>query len=344
MRGPDALARKNITLRTGIQIQNIDRLNKTLHFSHGSSLPYHLLAIATGARPRQLPLPGGDVQGVHSLRTLDDCLRIGIELETAERVVVIGGGFIGLEFAAVARKKGKQVTVIEAGDRLMARAVSPFISDWYTRLHAGHGVKLCFNTVISTVDAKNGHVSSISLTDGTSHAADLVVLGIGVIANDGLAAESGLAVDRGVVVDACGRTADPAVFACGDCTATRQAGQGLRRLESVQNAVEQGKAVAAAMLGKEKPFVATPWFWSDQYDAKLQMVGTSSDFDTQVIRGEPDEGKFSVFYFRLGRLIGIDSINRPQDHMLGRKLLDRGLSPTQQQVTDEAFALNSLLA
>jgi 3-phenylpropionate/trans-cinnamate dioxygenase ferredoxin reductase subunit len=146
------------------------------------------------------------------------------------------------------------------------------------------------------------------------------------------------------VVDACGRTADPAVFACGDCTATRQAGQGLRRLESVQNAVEQGKAVAAAMLGKEKPFVATPWFWSDQYDAKLQMVGTSSDFDTQVIRGEPDEGKFSVFYFRLGRLIGIDSINRPQDHMLGRKLLDRGLSPTQQQVTDEAFALNSLLA
>jgi 3-phenylpropionate/trans-cinnamate dioxygenase ferredoxin reductase subunit len=341
MRSPEALARKNISLRTGISVDHIDRAGHELHFSHGSSLPYHRLVLATGARARSLP--GADLAGVFALRGFDDCRQIGAALETAENVVVIGGGFIGLEFAAVARKKGKSVTVLEAGERLMARAVSPFISEWYAQLHASHGVRQCMPAQIVSFAGENGRIHALNLADGTNIPADLVVLGVGVIANDELAAAAGLPVERGIIVDACGRTADPAIFAAGDCTATSLADGSLRRLESVQNAVEQGKAVAAAVLGKEKPFVATPWFWSDQYDAKLQMVGSSAGHDQMVMRGKPEEGRFSAFYYRAGRLTGIDSINRPQDHMAGRKLLDRGLSPRPEEAADEYLPLNAML-
>jgi 3-phenylpropionate/trans-cinnamate dioxygenase ferredoxin reductase subunit len=222
--------------------------------------------------------------------------------------------------------------------------VAPFISDWYAQLHTRHGVDICLKAEISAFAGENGRVVTVNQKNGSKLKSDLVVLGVGVIANDELAAAAGLPVERGIIVDACGRTADPAIFAAGDCTATCLADGSLRRLESVQNAVEQGKAVAAAVLGKEKPFVATPWFWSDQYDAKLQMVGSCAGHDQLVVRGNPDDGKFSAFYFREGNLIGIDSINRPQDHMAGRKLLDRGLSPTPEQAADDSILLNSLLA
>lgn len=342
MRSPEALARKNISLRTGTRVERIDRERRELHFSDGGNLPYHRLVLATGARARTLA--GADLAGVFSLRGLDDCRQIATALDTAENVVVIGGGFIGLEFAAVARKMGKSVSVIEAGERLMARAVSPFISEWFAQLHRDHGVRLCMPAQIAGFAGENGRVRAIGLADGRQIPADLVVLGIGVVPNDELAEAAGLQVERGIVVDDCGRTADAAIFAAGDCTATRRADGNLRRLESVQNAVEQGKTVAAAVLGKEKPFLATPWFWSDQYDAKLQMVGTSAGHDRMVLRGDPASGKFSVFYFRDSRLIGIDTINCPQDHMLGRKLLDQGVSPTPEQAADETLALNALLA
>jgi 3-phenylpropionate/trans-cinnamate dioxygenase ferredoxin reductase subunit len=197
---------------------------------------------------------------------------------------------------------------------------------------------------IAAFAGENGRVRAIHLADGTHIPADLVVLGIGVVPNDELAEAAGLQVERGIVVDDCGRTADAALFAAGDCTATRRTDGSLRRLESVQNAVEQGKAVAAAVLGKDKPFLSTPWFWSDQYETKLQMVGTSAGHDCMALRGNPADGKFSVYYFRDSRLVGIDSINRPQDHMLGRKLLDQKVSLTPEQAADEALALNSLLA
>lgn len=342
MRGPAALARKNIDLRSGVQVDRIDRQAGELQLADGSRLPYHRLVLCTGARPR--PLPGSDLDGVFSLRSLDDCRRIGSALDTAQDVVVIGGGFIGLEFAAVARKKGKTVSVIEAGERLMARAVSPFISNWYAQLHAAKGVELMLNIRLAGFGEDQGRLATVDLENGAKIPADLVVLGIGVVANDELAAAACLPVEHGVVVDDFGRTADPAIFAAGDCTATRRPDGSLRRLESVQNAVEQGKAVAAALLGKHEPFVATPWFWSDQYDAKLQMVGSAAKHDRMVLRGNPGEGRFSAFYFRDGKLAGIDSINRPQDHMAGRKLLDRGVSPTPAQAADEAFTLNSLLA
>jgi 3-phenylpropionate/trans-cinnamate dioxygenase ferredoxin reductase subunit len=342
MRSPEALARKNISLRTGIRVERIDREKRELHLSDGGNLSYHRLVLATGARARSLA--GTDLAGVFSLRGIDDCRQIANALETAENVVVIGGGFIGLEFAAVARKKGKGATVIEAGERLMARAVSPFISEWFARLHVDHGVRVCMPAQIDAFVGENGRVRAIHLADGTHIPADLVVLGIGVVPNDELAEAAGLQVERGIVVDDCGRTADTAIFAAGDCTATRRPDGSLRRLESVQNAVEQAKAVAAAVLGREKPFLATPWFWSDQHGVKLQMVGTSAGNDSMVLRGNMADRKFSAFYFRDSRLIGIVSINCPQDHMLGRKLLDHGVSLTPEQAADETLALNSLLA
>lgn len=341
MRGPDALARKQITLRTGIRVERIDREERTLHFSHGSSLPYHRLVLATGARARQLA--GADLQGVFALRTLDDATRIAQALEAADSIAVIGGGFIGLEFAAIARKKGKSVTVIEAADRLMARAVSAQISEIYARLHTERGVSVRLGSGVSGFVSANGAVSGVTLSDGSIISADLVVIGVGVIPNQELADAAGVICESGVIVDPSGRTSDPFIFACGDCTATRLADGHLRRLESVQNAIEQAKACAATIMGKERPFSAAPWFWSDQYDVKLQMVGTSADHDLSVIRGDVMTYKCSIFYFRGTTLIGLDSLNRPQDHMAGRRLLDQQVFLTPEQAADKGVALAGLL-
>ncbi|MGL4407009.1 MAG: NAD(P)/FAD-dependent oxidoreductase [Zoogloea sp.] len=347
MRGPDALARKNITLQAGFSVSRIDRAAKQIVDAHGTRHDYHALVIATGARARTL---AGAPAGVYALRTLEDCQHIGTALQTAQNVVVIGGGFIGLEFAAVARKKGKTVTLIEAADRLMARAVSPFLSAWYAELHRHHGLDLRLGVGLAGFTSEAGRVTGAHLSDGQHCPADLIILGIGVIPNDTLASDAGLATQQGIIVDTCGRTDDPAIFAAGDCTATRQGDGSLRRLESVQNAIEQGKAVAAAVMGNSKPFVATPWFWSDQYDVKLQMVGSHKtsgaspqESDRQILRGDPASQRFSVFYYHQEKLIGVDSLNRPQDHMSGRKLLDKGISPSPAQAADETFALNSLI-
>ena len=366
IRGPDALARKRIELRTGVAVAAIDRDARELALSDGSRLRYAGLALTTGARVRRLPLPGADCGNVFGLRTLDDVHAIAQRLVDARDVVVIGGGFIGLEFAAVAAKQGKRVTVLEAAERLMARVVAPPVSAFYVDLHRRHGVVVELGCVVSEIVAgdapgsgREGGIrhggpdgdggpdgrfaTGVRTADGREHPADLVVYGIGVVPNDQLAVAAGLACDHGVIVDDCGRTADPRVVASGDCTARRLADGRLLRLESVQNAVEQGKSAAAALLGKERPFVASPWFWSDQYVAKLQMVGLSAGYDEVITRGDPDEGRFSVFYYAAGRLLAIDSINQPQDHMTGRKLLDRGVSPTPAQAADSQFVLPSLL-
>ncbi len=334
IRSPEALAKKQIELRSGVAVTAIDRARRQLALSDGSTLDYAGLALATGARVRPLPLPGADLPNVCGLRTLADVRHIAALLAAARNVVVIGGGFIGLEFAAVAAKAGKAVTVLEAAERLMARVVAPPVSAFYLALHRRHGVAVELGCQVEAIDG----------ADGRRHAADLVVYGIGVIANDALARAAGLECERGIVVDACARTADPHIVASGDCAARRLDDGSLLRLESVNNAVEQAKAAAAALLGSARPFVSTPWFWSDQYDAKLQMAGLSTGYDQVVTRGEPSAGRFSVLYYRAGRLIAIDSINQAQDHMSGRKLLDRGLSPTPEQAADPAFALNALLA
>jgi 3-phenylpropionate/trans-cinnamate dioxygenase ferredoxin reductase subunit len=348
MRAPEMLARKNIELRTGSKVTAIDRAAKLVKLADGSTLPYTGLVLATGAMPRTLPLPGGNAQGVLALRSRDDASaiagRMALCIDKQLPVVVIGGGFIGLEVAATARKKGLAVTVLEAAPRLLGRVLAPMLSDWYAQLHRSHGVQLVLGAQIAAIqtDASN-HVTGVRLNDGTVYPAGLVVVGIGVNPNDELARSAGLACDRGVIVDACGRTSDPHIFAAGDCTARRLSDGSLLRLESVQNATEQGKSVAAALLGQERPFTATPWFWSDQYDKKLQMAGLSSGADQWAVRGDMASGAFSVYHFKGDKMLAVDSVNGTRDHLLARKLLDADVSPTLQQAADVGFDLSGLL-
>ncbi|OGB33222.1 MAG: pyridine nucleotide-disulfide oxidoreductase [Burkholderiales bacterium RIFCSPHIGHO2_12_FULL_67_38] len=348
MRAPEMLARKNITLRTGVTVKAIDRSAQTVVLGDGSALPYTGLVLATGSTPRALPLPGSDAPGVLALRTRDDASAIADRLAACiaqqRPVVVIGGGFIGLEVAATARKKGLAVTVLEAAPRLLGRVLAPVLSDWYAELHRGHGVQLLLGAQVAAIETDaDGAVSGVKLADGSVVPAGLVVVGIGVSANDQLAQAAGLACDRGIVVDACCRTSDPLIVAAGDCTARRLADGNLLRLESVQNATEQGKSAAAALLGQERPFTATPWFWSDQYDKKLQMAGLSMGADGWAVRGDMAAGAFTVYHFKGEQLIAADSVNASKDHLLVRKLLDAGVSPTREQAGDVAFDLASLL-
>jgi 3-phenylpropionate/trans-cinnamate dioxygenase ferredoxin reductase subunit len=351
MRAPELLAKKNIALMNGVAAGNsrgigvtaIDRAAARVTLSDGATLPYDGLALCTGSRLRPLPLAGADLAGVLGLRSLDDARTIAAALETARSVVVIGGGFIGLEVAAVARKKGKAVTVLEAADRLMARVVPPLISQFYFDLHAGHGVEIVLGAMVGELVGTGGSIAAVRTKDGREFAADLVIVGIGVIPNAELAQAAGIECNGGIVVDACSRTSDPAIVAAGDCTARRLPDGLLRRLESVQNAVEQGRSAAAALLGREREFSAAPWFWSDQYDVKLQMLGLAAGHDEAVTRGDVAARKFSVFYYRAGRLIAMDSINQPADHMTARKLFEKGAFPTPAQAADAGFALNSLL-
>ncbi|MBQ0919770.1 FAD-dependent oxidoreductase [Hydrogenophaga aromaticivorans] len=347
MRAPEMLARKNIALRTGVTVKAIDRSAQTVILGDGSALPYTGLVLATGSTPRALPLPGSDAPGVLALRTRDDASAIADRLaaciEQQRPVVVIGGGFIGLEVAATARKKGLAVTVLEAAPRLLGRVLAPVLSDWYAELHRGHGVQLMLGAQVAAIEADASGVTGVKLADGSVAPAGLVVVGIGVSANDQLAQAAGLACDRGIVVDACGRTSDPSIVAAGDCTARRLADGNLLRLESVQNATEQGKSAAAALLGQERPFTATPWFWSDQYDKKLQMAGLSMGADGWAVRGDMAAGTFTVYHFKGEQLIAADSVNASKDHLLVRKLLDAGVSPTREQAGDTGFDLASLL-
>jgi 3-phenylpropionate/trans-cinnamate dioxygenase ferredoxin reductase subunit len=245
--------------------------------------------------------------------------------------------------AATARKLGLAVTVLEAAPRLLGRVLAPLLSDWYAQLHADHGVELVFNAQLSSIDNAQGQVTAVKTADGRRFPAGLLIVGIGVTANDSLARAAGIDCDRGIIVDACARTSVPGVVAAGDCTARRLADGSLLRLESVQNANEQGRSAAAALLGQERPFVATPWFWSDQYDKKLQMAGLSAGAEQWVVRGAPDSGSFSVFHYRDGRLIAVDSVNAGKDHLLARKLLETGVSPAPAQAADSTFDLAGLL-
>jgi len=348
MRAPEMLARKNIGLHTGTRVTAIDRTAKHVTLSDGTTLPYAGLVLATGATPRALPLPGGNAQGVYALRSRDDASaiaeRMAVCIERQLPVVVIGGGFIGLEVASTARKKGLTVTVLEAAPRLLGRVLAPMLSDWYAELHRGHGVQLVLGAQIAEIITDHeGQATGVRLQDGTLYPAGLVVVGIGVNANDELARAAGLACERGIVVDACGRTSDPSIVAAGDCTARRLADGSLLRLESVQNATEQGKSAAAALLGQERPFTATPWFWSDQYDKKLQMAGLSMGAEHWAVRGDISSGSFTVYHYKGDKLLAADSINASRDHLQARKLLDAGVSPTPQQAGDAGFDLNSLL-
>lgn len=348
MRSPEVLARKNINLRTGITANRINRAAKQLVLVDGTSLPYDHLVLATGAIPRKLNMPGSDANGVLALRSMADANamaeRLAVCLQEQLPVVVIGGGFIGLEVAATARKKGLSVTVLEVAPRLLGRVLAPVLSGWYAALHQSHGVQLILNARMQQIEVDtNNTVTGVRMEDGAVIPAGLVVVGIGVAANDILAREAGLLCDRGIVVDAHGKSSDPAIFAAGDCAARTLIDGSLLRLESVQNATEQGKSVAAAILGQDRPFTATPWFWSDQYDKKLQMAGLSMGATAWVVRGDMQSGSFSVYHLREDKLLAVDSVNAAKDHLQARKLLGAGVSPSVAQIADVNFDLASLL-
>ena len=342
LRGPELLAKRNVELITGVRVAAIDRAQRMVRLADGRALPYGGLALATGGRARALPIPGADLDGVVTLRTIEDSRRIGAGIAKATAVAVVGGGFIGLEIAAAARKAGKPVVVLEALDRLLARSSAPFVSDFFLALHRDRGVDVRLGTQVTALTG-SGHVAGVTASDGKTYPADLVVVGVGIVANAELAQAAGIACDRGIIVDDCSRTNDPRVVAAGDCTARRMADGSLLRLESVQNAIEQGKSAAAALLGKSRPFTAAPWFWSDQYDVRLQMAGLSAGHDRIAVRGNVAERKFSVLYFRGDTLLAVDSVNRAPDHIAARKLLDAGRSPTFAQAEDDMFTLASLL-
>ena len=349
MRAPDMLAKKRIELRTGVRVAAIDRAAGSLHLVDGSTLPYRGLVLATGSVPRRLSLPGADAPNVHVLRSRDDASALAASMATAAAaglpLVVIGGGFIGLEAAATARKKGLAVTVLEAQPRLLARALVPALSDWFATLHRSRGVDIVFDARVESLERDGaGPVRAVRLADGTRLPAGVVLVGVGVDADDALARAAGLECDRGVVVDDCARTADPHITAAGDCTVRRRADGSLLRLESVNNATEQGKSAAAALLGQPRPFAGPPWFWSDQYDRKLQMAGLSAGADASVLRGSMDGGAFTLFHLQGDRLVAADSVNAAKDHLAVRKLLDAGVSPTRAQLADPAVDLAALAA
>jgi 3-phenylpropionate/trans-cinnamate dioxygenase ferredoxin reductase subunit len=332
-----------IELRRGKRVTSIHRESFNLELDSGIRIPYRWLILATGARNRKLPVEGTWWEGVCYLRTVSEAADIKQRLELASNVVVIGGGFIGLEIAAAARVLGKNVVVLEALPRLMARAVAPVVSQFFLESHLREGVDVRLSACVSAIRGTGGKVSGVVLEDQSVLPADLVVIGIGVLPNVELAEAAGLAISNGIAVDEFLRSNDENIFALGDCAEYLHAYSATRvRLESVQNAVDQAVTIARTITGKPTPYTAVPWFWSDQFDIRLQMVGLSAGFDQTVIRGMMESRKFSVFYFRDRKLLGIDSINRPADHMAGRKLIAAHKLLTPEQAADEAINLKDL--
>ncbi len=330
-------------LSLGVRVECIDRAAKTIELSDGTTASYDKLVLTTGTRVRTLPLPGADLEGVHYLRTIDDTDAIGGNIHAGTRVVICGGGYIGLEVAAAATKKGANVTVLEMADRVMNRVVAPEVSAYYEALHAGKGVDIRCNVKVSGFEGTE-KVERVTCDGGESFDADLVVVGVGVIPNTELAETAGLACDNGILVDECARTEDPDILAAGDCTNHPNGIYGINiRLESVQNAVDQAAAVANAICGNPTPYAAVPWFWSDQYDVKLQIVGLSQGYDRAVMRGNPDDDSFSVFYLKDGKLLAVDAINSPREYMMGRRLIAAGASPDPEKIKNTDVSVKELV-
>lgn len=337
--------RKGIRLEINSNVEQINPDSRTAELSCGRSISWTGLVLATGARPRGLPDTHGSA-AVHVLRSRDNAVAVAQRLQEClqarRSVVVIGGGFIGLEVAASARKLGLAVTIVEAAARLLERVLCPTLSAWYADLHQSRGSDVITDAKVSAIEPLGTDAARVRLLDGRHFDAGLVVVGIGVEPNDELARMAGIACDRGIVVDGCGRTSMPDIVAAGDCTVRRLDDGSAIRLESVQNALEQGRSAALALLGIERPLRETPWFWSDQYDIKLQIAGLARGTDTSVLRGDLGQKSFSMFHYKEQRLIAVDSINSAKDHMLSRQLIGADISPTPDQAKDTSFNLASL--
>jgi 3-phenylpropionate/trans-cinnamate dioxygenase ferredoxin reductase subunit len=311
--------------------------------SDGGALGYDKLVLAIGGHARPIPVPGADLPGVHVLRTVADVEAIRAKLKPGVRVAIVGAGYIGLECAATFRKLGHDVTVIEMMDRVMNRVVAPEMSRFYQAEHASHGVNLLTDRRVRGLLGDDS-VHAVECADGTQVPADVVIVGIGLVPNCALAEAAGLACDDGIAVDEHCRTSDPDIYAIGDCCSHPSPRYGRRiRLESVDNAFEQAKSAAANICGKVTPHDKTPWFWSDQYELKLQIVGLSQHYDSVILRGDPATRSFSCCYLRDGELIALDAVNHARDFMAARKLIAERARPDLARLANDALALRDTL-
>lgn len=340
-----------IDVQRGRRVTRIDRTARQLWLENGESQAYDQLVLATGGRPRRLPALGIEraeqASNFHYLRTIDDVRRIRNHVRPGQKLAIVGGGYVGLEVAAVAVQCGITVTVLEAQPRVLARVTSPDVSAFYERVHREAGVHLRTSAVVKEIlfAASCDTVRGLLCESGDVIDADFVIAGIGLVPNVELAREAGLEERDGILVDACCRTSDPHILAIGDCVRrpSRFAGQSVR-IESVPNALEHARIAAAVLAGKLPPDETVPWFWSEQYDLRLQMAGLSQGHDGVVLRGSTENRTFCAFYLREGRLIAVDAVNRPQEFMLARQALAKGISPNSRSLADESLALKTVLA
>jgi 3-phenylpropionate/trans-cinnamate dioxygenase ferredoxin reductase subunit len=337
-------ASRRIDLLLDRRAVEIDRTARRVALADGTSLGFDKLVIASGSRARRISVRGAELNGVCYLRSVADAIELKARLSQASEIVIVGGGFIGLEVASSAARLGKKVTVIEAAPRLLARAVSPIVSGFLLDAHAQAGVEVRLGDTVAAMTGDAGRLAGVDLGSGVRLRADLVVVGIGGIANDELASAVGLKCSNGIIVDEHGRTEASGIYAAGDCANHyNRFAEEWTRLESVQHAQDQGRAVGLAIADSHEPYDSVPRFWSDQYDLKLQIVGHSGRCDQMVTRGSVEEGRFSVFHYRQERLLAVDSVNRPGDQMVARRLIAAGISPSPGQAGDSSFDIKSLL-
>jgi 3-phenylpropionate/trans-cinnamate dioxygenase ferredoxin reductase subunit len=338
---PDAFyAEAKCELILGVAAKKIDRAKKEVALADGRALPYDKLLITTGSRVRPIPVPGADLANTFYLRSIADVDAMRPQFREGRRIAVVGAGYIGLEVAAVARKAGMYVTVFEAMDRVMARAVSRPVSAFYEQVHRDAGVAFHLNTGVEAFDGA-GHVETVH-AGGEGYPCDIALVGIGIMPNDTLARDAGLTVTDGIHVDKHCLTSDPAIWAAGDCTRHHGRDGNLIRLECVQNAIDQAKHAALAMAGKPVPYGEVPWFWSDQYDLKLQIAGLAHPEDKMVMRGDPAARKFAVFHLREGKVAAVEAVNAAPEYIVGRKLIHDGASVAPERLADTAIPMKNI--
>ena len=336
--------RADVAVRTGVRAAAIDRSAGEILTEAGERLGYDHLILATGGAARTPPLPGADLPGVFTLRTLAEADALSEALKTANRIVIIGAGYIGLEVAASARKRGHEVTVLEAADRPMARTASALLSGWFGAIHRGYGVDLQVNAPVEAITGED-RARGVRLADGEAIAADVVLVAAGLTPNTELAEAAGLACQDGVLVDPSARTEDERIYACGDVARFELKRYAATvRLESVQNAIDQAKAAAAAICGEPQTYDPVPWFWSDQYELKLQIAGLIDGADQMVRRGDPEEGKFALFHLKDGALIAVEAVNSAPEYMAGQRMIANRVRPEPERLRDTSVAMRDFLS
>ena len=344
IREPAVYDKAEVECLLGQAVTAIDASAKTVTLADGRQLPYNKLIMATGTRARQLQIPGAELDGVFYLRTFADAERITPYIKSGAKAVIVGAGYIGLETAAMLTKAGVEVTVLEVAERVLERVTAPQLSAFYQRVHTAEGANLLTDIGVEAF-VGDTHVTAVTTTDGAEYAADFVIVGVGALPNAEIAEAAGLKVENGIAVDSQAMTSDPDIAACGDCCQFPSAiYDRALRLESVQNAVDQARVAAASVCGKDKAYRSVPWFWSDQYDLKLQIAGLSQGYDEVIIRGDIEHSRsFAVFYFAGEQMLAADCVNRPQEFMLAKQILDKGWQLDKAKLADESLGVKELV-